>query len=80
MSVAWSADGEHFSQVTSLGDRADVSVSYPTVIQSSDGDYHLIYTYAGRSRIKYLHLPQQWVHAEIAKVRDASAIAGNDYR
>jgi predicted neuraminidase len=72
MSVAWSADGEHFSQLTSLGDRADVSVSYPTVIQSSDGDYHLIYTYAGRSMIKYLHLPKQWIHDEVAKVRGAS--------
>jgi predicted neuraminidase len=80
MSVAWSADGEHFSELTSLGDRADVSVSYPTVIQSSDGDYHLIYTYAGRSRIKYLHLPKQWIHDEVAKVRDAGAIAGNDQR
>jgi predicted neuraminidase len=76
MSVAWSPDGEHFSQLTSLGDRADVSVSYPTVIQSSDGDYHLIYTYAGRSMIKYLHLPKQWIHAEVAKVRDA----GDDHR
>src|ERR1700751_4496126 len=75
MSVAWSADGEHFSQLTSLGDRADVSVSYPTVIQSSDGDYHLIYTYAGRSKIKYLHLPKQWIHDEVAKA--ASRIANS---
>jgi predicted neuraminidase len=80
MSVAWSADGEHFSQLTTLGDRGDVSVSYPTMIQSSDGDYHLIYTYAGRSMIKYLHLPKQWVHDEVAKVRDAGAIAGIDHR
>ena len=69
MSIAWSADGEHFSQLSSLGDRADVSVSYPVVIQSSDGDYHLIYTYASRAMIKYLHLPKQWVQQEIAKVR-----------
>jgi predicted neuraminidase len=80
MSVAWSADGEHFSQLTTLGDRADVSVSYPTVIQSSDGDYHLIYTYAGRSMIKYLHLPKQRIHDEVAKVRAAGSIAGNDRR
>jgi predicted neuraminidase len=79
MSAAWSADGEHFSQLTTLGDRADVSVSYPTVIQSSDGDYHLIYTYAGRSMIKYLHLSKQWIHHEVAKVHDAGTIAGNDH-
>jgi predicted neuraminidase len=69
MSVAWSSDGEHFSPLSGLGDRADVSVSYPTVIQSSDGDYHLIYTYAGRSMIKYLHLPKPWLQQQIAKVR-----------
>jgi predicted neuraminidase len=73
MSVAWSADGEHFSQLTSLGDRASVSSSYPAVIRSSDGDYHLIYTYAGRSMIKYLHLPKRWIHDEIARVRHWSA-------
>jgi hypothetical protein len=39
------------------------------VIQSSDGDYHLIYTYASREMIKYLHLPKQWLQQEIAKVR-----------
>ena len=69
MSVAWSADGEHFSPLSSLGDDTDVSVSYPIVIQSSDGDYHLIYTYASRAMIKYLHLPKQWLQQEIAKVR-----------
>ena len=68
MSVAWSADGEHFSHLANLGDRADVSVSYPAVIRSSDGDFHLIYTYAGRSMIKYLHLPKQWIHDAVAKV------------
>jgi len=50
------------------------------MIQSSDGDYHLIYTYAGRSMIKYLHLPKQWMHDEVAKVREAGAIAGNGHR
>jgi predicted neuraminidase len=73
MSVAWSADGEHFSQLTSFGDRDNISSSYPTVIRSSDGDYHLIYTYAGRSMIKYLHLPKQWIHDEIAKLRFANS-------
>jgi predicted neuraminidase len=73
MSVAWSADGEHFSPLTSFGDRRDVSVSYPTLIRSSDGDYHLVYTYGGRSMIKYLHLPQKWIHDEVAKVRAAGS-------
>ena len=80
MSVAWSADGENFSQLTSFGDRANVSSSYPTLIRSSDGDYHLIYTYAGRSMIKYLHLPKQWIHDEVARVRAVASIAGNDRR
>jgi predicted neuraminidase len=78
MSVAWSADGEHFSQLTSFGDGPNISSSYPTVIRSSDGDYHLIYTYAGRSMIKYLHLPKQWIYDEVARVREAGSIAGND--
>jgi predicted neuraminidase len=69
MSVAWSADGEHFSQLGSLGDRTDVSVSYPAVIRSSDGDYHLIYTYAGRSMIKYVHLPKDWVRNSVARLK-----------
>jgi len=69
MSVAWSADGEHFSQLGSLGDRTDVSVSYPSVIRSSDGDYHLIYTYGGRSMIKYVHLPKDWIRNGVARVR-----------
>jgi predicted neuraminidase len=70
---SWAADGEHFCQLTSLGDRADVSVSYPSVIRSSDGDYHLIYTYAGRSMIKYLHLPKDWIRNEVARVRFANS-------
>jgi predicted neuraminidase len=69
MSVAWSADGEHFSQLATFGDRADVSSSYPTVIRSSDGEYHLIYTYAGRSMIKYLHLPKEWIRDEVARLK-----------
>ena len=75
MSVAWSADGEHFSQLKSLGDRTDVSASYPTVIRSSDGDYHLIYTYAGRSMIRYVYLPKDWIHEAVAKVLSKSVIS-----
>jgi hypothetical protein len=30
--------------------------------------------------IKYLHLPKQRIHDEVAKVRAAGSIAGNDRR
>ena len=66
MSLAWAADGEHFNKVCDLGDAADVSASYPTIVRSSDGDFHLIYTYGGRSLIKYVRLPREWVRQRIA--------------
>ena len=66
MSLAWAADGEHFHKLCDLGDAADVSTSYPTIVRSADGDFHLIYTYGGRSLIKYVHLPREWVRQRIA--------------
>jgi predicted neuraminidase len=66
MSLAWAADGEHFNKLCDLGDGADVSASYPTIVRSADGDFHLIYTYGGRSLIKYVHLPKDWVQQRIA--------------
>jgi hypothetical protein len=62
----WAADGEHFNKLCDLGDAADVSTSYPTIVRSADGDFHLIYTYGGRSLIKYVHLPREWVQQRIA--------------
>ena len=69
MSLAWAADGEHFLPLGSLGDEPNVSTSYPTIVRSADGDYHLIYTYGRRATIKYLHVPSRWVEARLKLVR-----------
>ena len=55
LNLAVSKDGEHFRMFRTL-EQEPGEYSYPALIQSSDGDLHITYTW-NRKRIRYLHLP-----------------------
>ena len=54
LNLAISADGEHFKLFATL-ESDPGEFSYPAIIQGSDGDLHLTYTW-NRTRIKYVRI------------------------
>ncbi len=55
LNLAVSTDGEHFRMFATLEDQPG-QYSYPAMIQGSDGDLHITYTYQ-RKTIKYVRFP-----------------------
>lgn len=55
LNLAVSTDGEHFKLFATL-EAEPGEFSYPAIIQGSDGDLHVTYTW-NRTRIRYLHFP-----------------------
>lgn len=55
LNLAVSTDGEHFKIFATLESESG-EFSYPAIIQGSDGDLHLTYTW-NRMRIKYVRIP-----------------------
>ncbi|MDF3983305.1 exo-alpha-sialidase [Luteibacter sp. PPL201] len=53
LAVAISKDGQHWHKVLDLEDTPGAEFSYPTVIQTSDGLVHAVYTWK-RQRIKHV--------------------------
>jgi predicted neuraminidase len=55
LNLAVSADGEHFRMFQTLEDQPG-EYSYPALIQGSEGDLHITYTW-NRKRIRYVRVP-----------------------
>ena len=55
LNLAVSVDGEHFKQFAALESEPG-EFSYPAIVQGSDGDLHITYTY-NRQKIRYLVYP-----------------------
>ena len=55
LNLALSKDGEHF-QMFSVLESQPGEYSYPAIIQGSDGDLHITYTW-NRTRIRYVRFP-----------------------
>ena len=55
LSLMRSADGEHWSHWMTLEDSPISQYSYPSIIQTSDGHIHCIYTWR-RQRIKHVEV------------------------
>jgi predicted neuraminidase len=55
LNVAVSSDGDHWQRLLDLETEAG-EFSYPAVIQASDGDLHITYTW-NRKRIKHALVP-----------------------
>ncbi len=55
LNLAVSTDGEHFNEFTALESEPG-EFSYPAMVQGSDGDLHITYTY-NRKRIRYVVYP-----------------------
>ena len=47
------------------GDPHRYQFSYPWLLRSSDGDFHVLYTW-NRTRIKHVHFNQRWLDRQIA--------------
>ena len=62
LNLAVSKDGEHFRIFSTLEDAAG-EFSYPALIQSSEGDLEMTYTW-NRKTIKYAHMPLSAVPAQ----------------
>lgn len=50
----------HFEKDVFVPDEADSGVSYPTLITTANGDFHLVYTYF-REKIKHVHFNRAWL-------------------
>ena len=62
LSLAISDDGEHFEKIWDFENEiAPGNFSYPAFIQSSDGFYHLSYTYHIRAAIKHVTFNGKWL-------------------
>ncbi|MBZ0298992.1 MAG: exo-alpha-sialidase [Anaerolineae bacterium] len=59
--VAWSSEDEHWPHQQTLED-ADGEFSYPTLLQGTAGDIHLVYTHR-RQHIQYARFDEAWVRA-----------------
>ncbi|HLV37602.1 MAG TPA: sialidase family protein, partial [Spirillospora sp.] len=57
--VAWSTEDETWPHGRTLEDGPG-EFSYPTLLQSADGDVHLVYTYR-REHIQYACFDEAWV-------------------
>ena len=57
LNLGVSTDGEHFKMFATLESEPG-EFSYPAIIQGSDGDLQITYTW-NRTRIKYVHIPFQ---------------------
>lgn len=55
LNLAVSADGEHFKEFAALESESG-EFSYPAIVQGTDGDLHITYTY-NRQRIRYVVYP-----------------------
>lgn len=68
LSLARSEDGRSFRKLFSFEkDLAEpvIGFSYPSLLRSSDGTYHLVFTYQGRSAIRHVHFNQAWINSLI---------------
>ena len=62
--LADSRDGRHFHQGCDLvGPAAEGEVAYPAVIRASDGEWHVLYSSDGKTRIRHRHFDASWLRA-----------------
>ncbi len=68
LSLARSENGRSFRKLFSFEkDLTEpvIGFSYPSMLRSADGTYHLVYTYQGRSAIRHVHFNQAWINSLI---------------
>lgn len=62
LSLAWSDDGISFHRGCDLvGTGTQGDVAYPTAIRDDDGDWHVVYSSDGKSRIRHLRFGAAWL-------------------
>lgn len=64
LSLAYSEDGRRFMKIWDFETHPKMRFSYPTIIQASDGLYHLVYRYDGLA-IKHIVFNREWLDARI---------------
>ncbi|MBC7742442.1 MAG: exo-alpha-sialidase [Bdellovibrionaceae bacterium] len=70
LDLMFSKDGKKFERIFTFEKSDDelVEFSYPAFIKTTDGHYHLAYTYK-RVGIKHLHFNEAWLDQQIEKVQ-----------
>lgn len=62
LSLAQSTDGVHFHPGCDLvASGAEGDVAYPTVIRSANGDWHVVYSSDGKTRIQHVRFNAAWL-------------------
>jgi predicted neuraminidase len=70
LSLAYSENGRDFKKIWDFEYSASGgSFSYPAIIKTADGSYHLTYSHDRRSAIKHVHFSQAWLSEKIAAAR-----------
>jgi len=64
LSLAYSDDGRRFTKIWDFENQPGKRFSYPTLIRSSDGFYHVVYRYEGLA-IKHVMFNREWLDARI---------------
>lgn len=64
LSLAYSEDGRRFTKIWDFETDPKLRFSYPTLIRTSDGLYHLVYRYDGLA-IKHIVFNREWLDARI---------------
>jgi len=67
LALAASPDGETWTEILlRLDSKLLLKVDYPSIIQTSDGMVHLVYSWAGHSRIKHMVIDPEVIPIETA--------------
>lgn len=70
LDLLYSTDGIQFKKIYSFESNKEPSAeySYPALIKTADGNYHLAFTYQ-RKAIKHFHFDQAWLNEQIQKAK-----------
>ena len=63
LSLAYSKDGKEFKKIWDFENGVDCS--YPALIRSQNGQFHLTYTYDFRGAIKHISFNSEWIKNQI---------------
>lgn len=63
LSLAFSKDGKEFKKIWDFENGIDCS--YPAIIRSKDGQFHVSYTYDFRGAIKHVNFNSEWLKSQM---------------
>lgn len=70
LSLAFSLDGKNFTKIWDFEKVVGVQCSYPAMIRTHDGMYHVTYTYDFRSSIKHVYFNEEWLRSHMPALKN----------